>query len=413
MPETADPGHTAAPPAPKSHEAGAAEAMVTAARPREPETPKPSRPKERTPQSGLLTAGSWDDLLDPGPLHTFLRKQLSQNLGLGDLPSRFTGAPLLISVKGAQGGPVGNARVRVTQPRSQAALDLTTRSDGSAVLLPGWDRLGDGDLTVTVTPPGGGMPVTQTVPRTATRCEVVLPAATPLPRNLDLVIVLDTTGSMGDEIEYLKAEIKGIVGAVQDRFPHVHQRYALVLYRDEGDAYVTRTFDFTSSADEFRDRIAAQRAEGGGDYPEAMHKGLGEAVKLPYRAADTARVLFLIADAPPHNPDLRQTLEAGDALRKKGVAVYPVACSGYDATCEFVMRACALLTGGQFLFLTDDSGVGEAHGEPHIPYYRVQRLDQMMIRMIAGELSGRRLEAEPGEILRTVGRPPLQAAGRR
>src|SRR5262249_11826718 len=125
------------------------------------------------------------------------------------------------------------------------------------------------ELTVTVTPPAGGPPVTQRVARTAARCEVALPsAAAPLPRNLDLVIVLDTTGSMQDEIDYLKSEIKGIAADVQDRFPHVRQRFALVLYRDEGDAYVTRTFDFTASADEFRNRIADQRAAGGGDYPE-------------------------------------------------------------------------------------------------------------------------------------------------
>jgi hypothetical protein len=63
-----------------------------------------------------------------------------------------------------------------------------------------------------------------------------------------------------------------------------------------------------------------------------------------------------------------------------------------------------MLTGSRFLFLTDDSGVGNAHGEPHIPFYQVQRLDLMMIRMIANELAGRHIEAEPGEIIRTVGK---------
>ncbi len=86
------------------------------------------------------------------------------------------------------------------------------------------------------------------------------------------------------------------------------------------------------------------------------------------------------------------------------MAIYPVACSGYDDACEVVMRSCAMLTGGQFLFLTDDSGVGEAHGEPHIPFYQVQRLEQLMIRMIAGELSGRRIEPQASEIIRTVGK---------
>jgi len=84
--------------------------------------------------------------------------------------------------------------------------------------------------------------------------------------------------------------------------------------------------------------------------------------------------------------------------------MYPIACSGYDDACEVVMRSCALLTGGQFLFLTDDSGVGGSHAEPKIPYYHVERLEKMMIRMLASELSGQRIEVNPTDIIRTVGR---------
>ncbi len=77
--------------------------------------------------------------------------------------------------------------------------------------------------------------------------------------------------------------------------------------------------------------------------------------------------------APPHGKDLPRTMAAVNALRKKGVTCYPIAASGYDSVTEFVMRTSALLTGGQFLFLTDDSGVGNPHAEPHIPDYHVER----------------------------------------
>jgi hypothetical protein len=179
-----------------------------------------------------------------------------------------------------------------------------------------------------------------------------------------------------------------------------------VLYRDRGDEYVTRVFDFTSSVDEFRNRLGAQSAAGGGDYPEAMEVGLQEAAKMQWRTNDTARVVFLVADAPPHPQDIGKAMAAVDTLRKKGVAIYPLACSGYDPACELVMRSCAMLTGGQFLFLTDDSGVGEAHGEPHIPFYHVERQGRLMVRMVASELSGRRLEPSAEDIIRTVGNPP-------
>src|SRR5205814_1930876 len=119
---------------------------------------------------------------------------------------------------------------------------------------------------------------------------------------------------------------------------------------------------------------------------------------------DTARLLFLIADAPPHAQHMNRTLAHANTLRKKGVAIYPIACSGYDEACEFVMRSCALITGSRFLFLTDDSGVGGSHAEPTIPYYQVERLEKLMIRTIASELSGQVVPANPADILRTVGK---------
>src|SRR5581483_2381207 len=167
-------------------------------------------------------------------------------------------------------------------------------------------------------------------------------AQSKLPKHLDLAIVLDTTGSMGDELKHLQAEIRGIAAAVHKKYPEVKQRYALVLYRDEGDEYVTRSFDFTESLEEFHKRLLAQSANGGGDEPEAMHRGLEDALQLRWREAETARVLLLVGDAPPHAQYMGRTLKAADALRQRGVAIYPVACSGYNDACEFVMRSCAL-----------------------------------------------------------------------
>src|SRR5262249_15316606 len=155
--------------------------------------------------------------------------------------------------------------VRMASPGGNP-VDLVSRTDGRVVVLTGWDGLGDGPLTVVVTPPNSVPSVKETVPAWTERWEVVVPSArAQVPNDLDLCIVLDTTGSMGDELAYLKAEIKGIAAAVHDRFPQVNQRYGLVLYKDDGDEYVSRPFDFTASIDEFRNRLGAQSASGGGD----------------------------------------------------------------------------------------------------------------------------------------------------
>jgi hypothetical protein len=372
-----------------------AEAMVA--------TAKKSRLPKDSPQSGILTAGSFDDNLEPGFFHAFLNR-LEQNQNMGDFLRKLQGQRLLLIVKDEAGKPVGNARVKLTA--GGAGTELITRSDGRAVFVLPFDGFtGSGNLSVFVTPPSGVGGVQQKIPSGISRWEVTLPSVrAALPRYLDLAIVLDTTGSMGDELKYLQSEIRGITTAIQKRFPEVEQRFALILYRDDGDEYVTRPFDFTASIDTFHRNLSKQSAAGGGDYPEAMHRGLEEANQLHWREQDTARVLFLIADAPPHAQHMNRTMTAANALRKRGVAIYPVACSGYDDACEVVMRSCAMLTGGQFLFLTDDSGVGAAHGEPHIPFYQVQRLEQLMVRMIAGELSGRRIEPQASEIIRTVGK---------
>lgn len=366
--------------------------------------PEPIAPM-RPPQAGTLTAGSFDDVAQLDVFRKFAGK-FGQDNSVGDLPSRFLGRELVVTVKGSDGKPVGGARVSVSADGSEEVA-LPSRTDGRAVFVVSYDRLPpDADLTVTVTAPNA-KPVTQTVAKGDTRCEVQLPdVQKALPRNLDLVLVIDTTGSMGDELQYLKTEFSSIVGSIKEKFPEVKQRYGLVVYKDVGDEYVTRTHDFTESLNDYRKNLNHYEAGGGGDTPEAMDAALLEASKLSWRTDDdTARVIFVVADAPPHANLVGKTMDAFGTLRKQGVAVYPVAASGTDDACEFILRSMAILTGGQYLFLTDDSGVGLPHAEPHFPDYVVQRLDKVMTRMIASELSGKAVPPKADEIVRTVGQP--------
>ena len=69
------------------------------------------------------------------------------------------------------------------------------------------------------------------------------------------------------------------------------------------------------------------------------------------------------------------------------------------------MRAAAQMTGGRYIFLTDDSGVGADHAEPHIPCYHVTKFNGALVRMVESELAGGRVEAQAADILRTVGNP--------
>jgi hypothetical protein len=216
--------------------------------------------------------------------------------------------------------------------------------------------------------------------------------------------VIDTTGSMGDEIDYLQAELGAISKSIQASYPNASQRWSLVVYRDQGDDYVVRTFDFDANVDHFRTNLAAQSVDGGGDFPEAPEAAFAEVVKLSWRSdADTARLAFWVADAPHHEESAQKLAAALRATRELDVHVYPVASSGVDELTELTMRSAAQLTGGRYLFLTDDSGVGGAHKEPTIPCYFVTRLDKAIVRMVDVEMSGTYHEPAASDVLRTGG----------
>jgi hypothetical protein len=232
-------------------------------------------------------------------------------------------------------------------------------------------------------------------------------AQEPGPREtLDVGLLVDTTGSMGDEIQYLKTEFLALSSRIKALHPDAAQRWSLVVYRDLDDAYVTRTFDFGSDPAVYQATLAAQQSGGGGDFPEAPEKGLAVATELGWRLDDgSVRLLFWVADAPHHAENAAAMANAIRAAQEKRIHVYPVASSGIDELTERSMRSAAQLTGGRYLFLTDDSGVGNSHKEPSVPCYFVTKLDDAMLRMIDIELSGAYYEPDPAEIIRTGGNP--------
>ncbi len=183
----------------------------------------------------------------------------------------------------------------------------------------------------------------------------------PAKTKLDVAIVLDTTGSMGDELEYLRTELAAISQTVSERFPNSDQRWSLVVYRDRDDGYLVRHADFSPGAETTRANLGRESADGGGDYPEAPDAAFETLNLLSWRAdADTARLAFWVADAPHHTGKAVAMRDAIRATRSKGIHVYPVAASGANDLLELTMRNAAQLTGGRYLFLTDDSGVGDS-----------------------------------------------------
>jgi hypothetical protein len=351
--------------------------------------------------SGQLSAGDHDDLLNPELYADYVGKYL-QSGQVENIPFVDTRQVLTVAVQDESGRPAPFANVTLTCADGNS-LSLTTLADGTAAFFPVLDRLGR-QVRLSVGSGAGQRPrIVDLSGRVGGQRQVLtLPGSAVAVRRFDLAVVLDTTGSMGDEIEFLKNELRAIVRHLQDSHPGLDIRMALVAYRDEGDIFVTRSYGFTGSGEEMEQRLAAQSGSGGGDEPEAMDQALIRALALDWRP-DAVRSLLLVADAPPHREYLARAWNAVEAARARRVQIVPVAASDTSDLAQYVMRAMAAATQSRYLFLTDDSGIGNAHAEPAIDCYLVTKLESLIGRVLDSQISGRRIEPRDEEIIRSVG----------
>jgi DNA-directed RNA polymerase subunit RPC12/RpoP len=167
---------------------------------------------------------------------------------------------------------------------------------------------------------------------------------------LDVVIVFDSTGSMGGEIEQVKSQIKRIGTTLLTIVPKA--RISLCAYRDLSDEYVTKGLPLTSNVQEMEYFLQGIRAGGGGDVEEAVQEGLRWAVQNNQFRTNARKVILVFGDAPPHAKDKQACLRvAGDfASQNKGI-VSTVTCRNSVKLPEFVEIAQA---GGGEAFLTAD-----------------------------------------------------------
>jgi len=200
---------------------------------------------------------------------------------------------------------------------------------------------------------------------------------------VDIAFVVDATGSMGDEIGYLKTELENIIDKSSPVLSGTSLNAAAVFYRDNGDAYLTRYTGFDNSLTATYNFIKQQSASGGGDIPEAVDDALRVAIdSLSWRGDARTRLLFLVLDAPPHDEARDKMLVLIKRAAQKGIRVIPIVCSGADKSTEFMMRSIALATNGTYVFLTDDSGIGETHLKPTTDTYTVELLTNLLQRLI-------------------------------
>jgi hypothetical protein len=202
------------------------------------------------------------------------------------------------------------------------------------------------------------------------------------PVKLDVAILLDTTGSMGDEIARVRSTLLAVVDQVRALAKDVDLRFGAVLYRDVGDDYVTMRHPFTTDLKAFSDALQSVGAAGGGDGPESLNR-------LAWRDG-AAKVVFLIADAPPHmdyegDVPYRTSLVAAVGA---GIRVHAVAASGLDPFGTLVFRQTAQLSRGKFVFIEYGSAAQSAASHGVTGPVASNNLDAILVDRLRAEVDG-------------------------
>jgi len=178
--------------------------------------------------------------------------------------------------------------------------------------------------------------------------------------SMEMVFVLDTTGSMGGLLTGAKERIWGIVNDVMQTSSVASVKVGLVAYRDRGDQYVTQVLPLTEDLDKVYSTLMEYNAAGGGDEPEDVRRALAEGVaKAGWSQASPGRaqILFLVGDAPPHDyGDEPDPLTTADRAVKQGLIVNTIQCGDTPST-KIVWEAIARRGQGQYFLIPQNGGV--------------------------------------------------------
>ena len=337
------------------------------------------------PRAEGLRAGSVDDNADYAGFLEYLDRIGGAGVTTRDFDA--TGR-VLVRLVGSDGLPLPGEVVEVSVGNDVVA-SLRTTADGTARFWPGlYGQPGASAFELSAAgetaSAAAGDEVTMTADRAGGRQG---------PMAVDIMFLLDATGSMGDEIDRLKSTIDSVAGRVAELEGSPDARFGMTLYRDEEDQFLTSTYDLTDDLDAFRSALDDVRADGGGDYPEALDEGLADALGEPsWRdPATTVQLVFLVADAPPQvGRQVEQAYPASvvEAVGR-GAKVFPIASSESDDQAEAVFRQVAAGTGSRFVFLSYGAG-GAATGDSSditATDYEEMSLDDLVVRLVAEELA--------------------------
>ncbi len=133
--------------------------------------------------------------------------------------------------------------------------------------------------------------------------------------DLDLVFVMDTTGSMREELQDLQANLVGVIRILSRLAASL--RVGFVAYKDTDASYLTQEFPLSPmngrNVDRIVDFVQGLNAKGGGDIPEPVNRALGRALEMSWRPGAQGRII-VIGDASVHAQSRQRTLQMAEAF---------------------------------------------------------------------------------------------------
>lgn len=346
-----------------------------------------------------VRAGEWDDNANFREFSRYLQKKQGEvNFHPVSLESRR-----FVVVSDARGKAVPNCTVRVEDGKGRS-VRLTTQASGRALLFPRAEGLTGNQLELTASCQGQSATARAELksPDGVVKLALGKQRALPQQRTVDVVFILDTTGSMSEEISALKGTIAEVAASLRSQ--NARPRLGLVEYKDVTDGYVTRLHQMTTDVDGFTERVANIMAAGGGDAPEHVNAGLRVAVdQIRWNPDSVARLAFLIGDAPPqlgYEQDVSYATSI-KAASHKGIQIFTIAASGMDTLGQVVWRQIAQYTGGTNMFVLrggagpQSTGAGDAEsscGGTH-KNYSSGNLAELITGKVTGSL--RALDDDP------------------
>lgn len=211
---------------------------------------------------------------------------------------------------------------------------------------------------------------------------------------MDLVFILDTTGSMGEEIQRLKSTIE-IIHLNLTQIKNIGElRFGMVLYRDKGDAYRSKTIALTADLNKFQQQLNRVEADGGGDSPEDLEEALRVAAQQIQWRKNAIKLSYVITDATLHQDYQNSTnyLQSCELARQMGLKIHTIGTGGLPLNGEFILRQISQLTAGKYIFLTygekGESSGGKASSVSHHTgaNFQTDKLESIVIRFARQEI---------------------------